>query len=138
MNQEKTLAIIKPDGMKNIEKIIAMFYENGLKIDKYEIRELDEEIIMQHYSHLLEKPFFGEIKDYMLSGPVCVMVLSGENAVNKLRALMGPTDSKKASKDTIRGLYGTDITYNAIHGSDSKESADIEIKRFFRQKQKRV
>ena len=137
-NLENTLAIIKPDGMKNIEKIIDMFKENELKIEKIEIRLLNEEIIMEHYSHLLEKPFFNELKNYMLSGPVCIMVLSGENAVDKLRTLMGPTDSTKAGKDTIRGLYGADITYNAIHGSDSIESADIEIKRFFKEKQKRI
>ena len=108
-----------------------MIYEAGLSIKKYEVRQLDVETIREHYSHLLEKPFYGELEEYMTSDIVILMVLTGENAVEKLRTLMGPTNSKKAEKGTIRGEFGTDITYNAIHGSDSIESAQIEINRFF-------
>lgn len=130
-NIEETLAIIKPDGVKNSVRIIEMIYEAGLSIKKYEVRQLDVETIREHYSHLLEKPFYGELEEYMTSDIVILMVLTGENAVEKLRTLMGPTNSKKAEKGTIRGEFGTDITYNAIHGSDSIESAQIEINRFF-------
>lgn len=130
---EQTLAIIKPDGIKNIEKIIDMLYLNGLKIEKYELKKLDTNILKEHYAHLLDKPFYGELENYMTSGLVAVMILTGENAVEKLRVLMGPTDSTKAEKGTIRGEFGTNITYNAIHGSDSKENAIIEIKRFFKE-----
>lgn len=128
---EETLAIIKPDGVKNSVKIIEMIYKAGLSIKKYEVRQLDVEVIKEHYSHLLEKPFYGELEEYMTSDMVILMVLTGENAVEKLRTLMGPTDSKKAEKGTIRGEFGTNITYNAIHGSDSVENAQIEINRFF-------
>ena len=135
---EKTLAIVKPDGIKNIVRIIEMIYKTGLKISKYEIRQLDEEVLSEHYSHLLDKPFYPMLQEYMMSSEVVLMILEGKNAVEKLRNLMGPTDSTKAPKGTIRGEFGTDITYNAIHGSDSKENAEIEINRFFNQKQKRI
>lgn len=132
MQTEQTLAIIKPDGIKNIEKIIDLIYKNDLKIKEYKLEKLNKETLKEHYAHLLDKPFYKQLEEYMTSGYVAIMILEGENAVEKLRNLMGPTDSKKADKNTIRGLYGTDITYNAIHGSDSIESANIEIKRFFK------
>ena len=135
---QQTLAIIKPDGVKNATRIIEMIYKEGLKIEKYEVRMLDEELLSEHYSHLIDKPFYPKLRDYMLSSEVILMILEGENAVEKLRNLMGPTDSTKAPIGTIRGEFGTDITYNAIHGSDSKHSAEIEINRFFNQKQKRI
>lgn len=135
---QNTLAIIKPDGVKNVTNIINMIYKEGLKIEKYDVRMLDKETLREHYSHLLDKPFYPMIENYMLSDKVIIMVLQGKNAVDKLRRLMGPTDSTKASNKTIRGKFGTDITYNAIHGSDSVESAEIEINRFFNQKQKRI
>lgn len=136
--QEQTLAIIKPDGIKNIVQILEMIYKAGLKVEKYEVKLLDENIVDEHYSHLLDKPFYPTLKNYMMSGEVVLMVLSGDNAVEKFRNLMGPTDSTKADKNTIRGRFGIDKTYNAIHGSDSKESAETEINRFFNQKQKRI
>lgn len=135
---ERTLAIIKPDGIKNISNIIEMIYKSELAISKYEIRQLDEAVLMEHYSHLTDKPFYPMLQEYMMSSEVVLMILEGDNAVEKLRKLMGPTDSTKAPKGTIRGEFGTDITYNAIHGSDSKENAEIEINRFFKQKQKRI
>lgn len=135
---QETLAIIKPDGVKHATEIIEMFYKEDLKIKKYEVKRLDEEILREHYSHLVDKPFYPKLEEYMLSGEVILMVLEGINAVQKLRNIMGPTDSKKAPIGTIRGNFGTDITYNAIHGSDSVLSALDEINRFFGQKQKRI
>lgn len=135
---ERTLAIIKPDGMKNATKIIEMIYKSGLKIETYDIRKIDSEILKEHYAHLIDKPFYYELEQYMTSTEVIIMILTGRNAVSKFRELMGPTDSLKAPKGTIRGEFGTDVRYNAIHGSDSKENAEIEINRFFRQKQKRI
>ena len=139
MNKEldRTLAIIKPDGIKNITKITEMIYASGLVISKYEISQLDEDILSKHYSHLVDKPFYPMLQEFMMSSEVVIMILEGENAVEKLRNLMGPTDSTKAPIETIRGKFGTNITYNAIHGSDSKENAEIEINRFFNQKQKK-
>lgn len=133
-----TLAIIKPDGMKHMDEIIEMFYKNDLSIKKFKVEKLSEEILEEHYSHLLDKPFYPKLRDYMMSEPVAIMVLEGYDAVDRLRELMGPTDSTKANLNTIRGKFGSDITYNAIHGSDSKINADIEINRFFNQKQKRI
>lgn len=132
----QTLAIIKPDGMAHIENIIEMFYKKGLKIANFKVVSLDEDVLSEHYSHLLDKPFYPKLREYMMSEPVALIKLEGENAVEILRDLMGPTDSTKAEKDTIRGMFGTDITYNAIHGSDSKENAEIEIERFFKEKVK--
>ena len=128
---EETLAIIKPDGVKNAISIIDMIYKNGLKIKEYQVKKLDKDIIMDHYSHLLDKPYYPKLENYMLSSEVVIMILEGVNAVEKLRVLMGPTDSTKALKGTIRGEFGTDVTYNAIHGSDSKENAITEINIFF-------
>ena len=129
---EQTLAIIKPDGIKNIMEIIDILYQNNLKIEEYKITKLDEEILKEHYSHIADKPFFPYLRDFMMSSEVVIMILSGENAVEKLRTIMGPTDSTKAPKDTIRGMFGTDVTINTIHGSDSIENAEIEINRFFK------
>lgn len=131
MKLEQTLTIIKPDGIKNIEKIIDIFYENDLKIIKYKLVKLDKEILKKHYAHILDKPYYKEIEEHMTSNYVVIMILEGFNAIKKLRDLMGVTDSRKANKNTIRGLFGTDTTKNAIHGSDSIESANIEIERFF-------
>ncbi len=131
MEKEQTLAIIKPDGIEHTEEIIDILYKNGLTIVDYDLRLLDEEIVADHYSHLIDKPFFPEIVEYMTSAPVALMILEGENAVSTLRKVMGPTDSTQAAPDTIRGKFGTDKSTNAIHGSDSVENAQIEIKRFF-------
>ena len=130
MEKEQTLAIIKPDGIEHTEEIIDILYKNGLTIVDYDLRLLDEEIVADHYSHLIDKPFFPEIVSYMTSAPVALMILEGENAVSTLRKVMGPTDSTQAAPDTIRGKFGTDKSTNAIHGSDSVENAQIEIKRF--------
>jgi len=130
-NLESTLAIIKPDGLKNAMYIIDMIYKSGLTIKRYEVTRLNEEILKEHYAHLVDKTFYPSLEKFMLSDEVILMELVGVNAVETLRNLMGPTDSTKADKGTIRGEFGTDIQQNAIHGSDSIENAIIEIKRFF-------
>ena len=94
-------------------------------------------IVADHYSHLVDKPFFPEIVEYMTSAPVALMILEGENAVATLRKIMGPTDSRLADEGTIRNRFGTDKSENAIHGSDSVENAEIEINRFFQKRRKR-
>ena len=130
-NLESTLAIIKPDGLKNAMYIIDMIYKSGLTIKRYEVTRLNEEVLKEHYAHLVDKPFYPSLENFMLSDEVILMELVGINAVETLRKLMGPTDSTKAEKGTIRGEFGTDVQQNAIHGSDSIENAKIEIKRFF-------
>jgi len=130
-NIEETLAIIKPDAFVNSVQITEILLENGFTIKDLDIRTLDVETVRDHYSHLLDKPFYPKLEEFMTCGPVVVMILAAENAVQKLRELMGPTNSENAEKGTIRGDYGMDVTYNAIHGSDSVENAQIEINRFF-------
>ena len=132
---ESTLVIIKPDGMKKriYKDVLERFLDNGLSVTHVQLRGLDDLIIKEHYAHLVDKPFYPVLEDYMLSGPVLIMVVKGENAVNKVRELVGATDPKKAMPGTIRGDYGDKecMTYNVIHASDSKENALIEIMRFY-------
>ena len=132
MEEQQTLVLIKPDGMEHIEEIIEILYNNGLKIDEFKVMQLDNEIISEHYAHVMDRPFFPALKDFMTSAPIAAMILSGENAVAKVRTVIGCTNSKEAAEGTVRNLYGTDSTKNAIHASDSVENAQIEINRFFR------
>jgi len=88
-------------------------------------------VLAEHYAHVSDRPFFPDLKSFMRSSPVIALALAGENAVAQVRDLMGPTDSRKAAKGTIRGDYGTDAMANVVHGSDSPGNAAAEIKRFF-------
>ncbi|MGP1449802.1 MAG: nucleoside-diphosphate kinase [Wolinella sp.] len=130
---EQTLSIIKPDAVaKNvIGKIIDRFESNGLKIAAAKRLQLSRADAEQFYAVHKERPFFKDLVDFMVSGPVVVMVLEGENAVLKNRDLMGATDPKKAEKGTIRADFADSIDANAVHGSDSLENAKIEIAFFF-------
>lgn len=131
---EKTLVLIKPDAIRKIEYILDIFYKNNLKIDQFKIMELDDAIIAEHYAHVLDKPFFPELKEFMTSAPVVAMVLLGENVVFRVREIVGKTNPTEAAPGTIRNLYGTDLTRNAVHASDSTENAKVEIERFFNKK----
>ena len=130
---EQTLSIIKPDAVKKgvIGKIIDRFESNGLRIAAMKKMQLTKEIAGEFYEVHKERPFFGELVEFMTSGPVVVMVLEGENAVAKNRELMGATDPKEAKPGTIRADFAESIDANAVHGSDSLENADREIKFFF-------
>ncbi len=133
MSIERTLSIVKPDAVaKNvIGKILSRFEDNGLKIVAMEFRHLTKAEAEQFYAVHKERPFFGELVQYMVTGPVVVSVLEGESAVAMNRQLMGATDPKKADAGTIRADFAESITANAVHGSDSAENAQIEIKFFF-------
>jgi nucleoside-diphosphate kinase len=130
---EQTLSIIKPDAVKKgvIGKIIDRFESNGLRISAMKKLQLTEQMAGEFYEVHKERPFFGKLVEFMTSGPVVVMVLEGENAVAKNRELMGATDPKEAEKGTIRADFAESIDANAVHGSDSLENADREIKFFF-------
>ena len=130
---EKSLVIIKPDGVskKVIGKIITCFENQDLNIEKIKMMKISRELACRHYYEHRDKDFFKQLLEYITSGNVAVMVISGYNAIKKVRDIMGPTDPKKAKTGTIRGDYGTNITVNVVHGSDSKESAVREIKLFF-------
>lgn len=133
---ENTLVIIKPDGVRKnvIFEVLKRFTDAKLQVSNVKVMQLDEELVNEHYSHLLTKPFYPEILNFMLSGPVVVMIVSGENAVLKVRSLVGATDSKKALPGTIRGDFGNKeiMCENIIHASDSVENANIEINRFYK------
>ncbi len=130
---EQTLSIIKPDAVKKgvIGKIIDRFESNGLRIAAMKKLQLTKEMAAEFYAVHKERPFFGELVEFMTSGPVVVMVLEGENAVAKNRELMGATDPKKAAPGTIRADFAESIDANAVHGSDSLENAEKEIAFFF-------
>ena len=130
---ERTLSIIKPDAVKKnaIGKIIDRFESNGLKIAAMRKLWLSEKNAQDFYAIHKERPFFKDLVSFMISGPVVVMVLEGENAVKKNRELMGDTDPKKAAKGTIRADFAESIDANAVHGSDSLENAKNEIAFFF-------
>lgn len=134
---ERTLSIIKPDAVKKnaIGKIIDRFESNGLRIAAIRKLQLSTQNAQDFYAIHKERPFFRDLVDFMISGPVVVLVLEGENAVRKNRELMGDTDPKKATKGTIRADFAESIDANAVHGSDSLENAKNEIAFFFSQTQ---
>ncbi|MFN3919577.1 MAG: nucleoside-diphosphate kinase [Methylohalobius sp.] len=130
---ERTLSILKPDAVaKNvIGEILSRFEQAGLAIAGMKMLKLTQEQAEGFYSVHKDKPFFAELVKYMISGPVIVQVLEGENAVAKNREIMGATDPRKAAPGTIRADFGTSIEANAVHGSDSLETAAWEIAYFF-------
>ncbi len=133
MSIERTLSIIKPDavGKNVIGKIITRFEENNLYLVAGKLVHLSDEMASGFYAEHKGKPFFNDLKKFMTSGPVFVQVLEGENAVQKNRDLMGSTNPKDAAPGTIRADFANSIDANAVHGSDSVESAKREIEYFF-------
>lgn len=130
---ERTLSIIKPDAVaKNvIGKIVSRFEAAGLKIVAAKFIHLSRAEAEQFYAVHKERPFFKDLVDFMISGPVFVQALEGENAIAKNRDLMGATDPKKAAAGTIRADFADSIDANAVHGSDAPETAAVEISFFF-------
>ncbi|MEJ1169107.1 MULTISPECIES: nucleoside-diphosphate kinase [Variovorax] len=130
---ERTLSIIKPDAVaKNvIGKIVSRFEAAGLKIVAAKLVHLSRNEAEQFYSVHKERPFFKDLVEFMISGPVFVQVLEGENAIAKNRDLMGATDPKKAAPGTIRADFADSIDANAVHGSDAPETAANEVAFFF-------
>src|ERR1035437_6370859 len=133
MALERTLSIIKPDAVaKNvIGKIYSRFETNGLKIIAARMLQLSRAEAEDFYAVHKGRPFFEDLVKFMISGPVMVQVLEGENAIAKNRELMGATDPKKAGKGTIRADFADSIDANAVHGSDAAETAAVEIAYFF-------
>lgn len=131
---ESTLVLIKPSGVERalIGPVIQRFQQKGLVINGLKMMQLNEEILREHYAHLVDRPFFPFILDSMMASPVIALCLSGKNAVEVVRTMVGATDSSKAAPGTIRGDYGMSNQENIVHASDSVENALIEIKRFFK------
>ncbi len=134
MSIQRPLSIIKPDAVsKNyLGLIIARFEEEGLRIAASRMVHLSKRDAEGFYAVHSERPFFGELTEFMSSGPAVVMVLEGENAIARNREIMGATNPKEAAPGTLRALYATDIGENAVHGSDAPETAATEIAYFFR------
>jgi len=130
---EQTLSIIKPDGVKRnlIGKIFDRFESNGLRIAATQMKWLSRREAEGFYAVHKERPFFGELVDFMVSGPVVVIALEGENAVSRNRELMGATNPSEATAGTIRADFAESIGENTVHGSDSLENAKTEISYFF-------
>ncbi|MFN8845645.1 MAG: nucleoside-diphosphate kinase [Bdellovibrionales bacterium] len=130
---EKTFSIIKPNAVKKnaIGDIIHHFESNGLRVAAAKLTILSKDKCELFYAEHKERPFFGELVSFMTSGPVLLMCLVGENAVLKNRDLMGATDPKKAAPGTIRAKHGDNVGENAVHGSDSPDSAKRELAIFF-------
>jgi nucleoside-diphosphate kinase len=131
---QKTLIIFKPDCMEkgNVGAVLSRFEKQGFAIRACKLMQLTHELLVDHYSHVADKPFFPEIEKFMSSRPVLVMVLQGDNVIDRVRGLLGPTDSRKAEKGTVRGDFGTDMMVNVLHASDGPDTAEVEIKRFFK------
>ncbi|MBQ0783607.1 MAG: nucleoside-diphosphate kinase [Amphritea sp.] len=130
---ERTFSIIKPDAVaKNvIGKIVSRFECNSLKIVEMQLKQLSREEAEGFYAEHKERPFFGDLVEFMTSGPVVVQVLEGENAIALNRELMGATNPQEAAEGTIRRDFAQSIDANAVHGSDSAASAEREIAYFF-------
>jgi nucleoside-diphosphate kinase len=130
---EQTLAIIKPDAVKKdaIGDIISRYEKAGLKAVAVRMLRMSKAVAEGFYAVHRQRPFFDSLTTFMASGPVVVLVLEGKDAIKRNRELMGATDPAKAAPGTIRAAYGTNIEFNAVHGSDSAESARAEINYFF-------
>lgn len=127
-----TLLIVKPDGVQRglVGEILRRVESKGLRIAEMRLMKIDRTLAEEHYAEHREKPFFGELVAFITSGPVVVARLEGEGAIDVWRTMMGPTDPAAAPPGTIRGDYGLIITQNLVHGSDSPESAERELKLF--------
>jgi len=132
---EKTLSIVKPDGVEKnvIGEVIRRFESKDIKVVGIKMVKLSKEQAEGFYAVHKERPFFGSLTDFMSSGPCVLMVLEGENVIPRARKIMGATDPEEADNGTIRKDFASDIEHNIVHGSDSPESADYEINYFFNQ-----
>jgi nucleoside-diphosphate kinase len=130
---ETTLILFKPDAIQKslVGQVLARFEAAGLKIRGIKMFKASDALLNEHYAHIATKPFFPEVQRFMQQTPVIALALAGDNVVARVRDLLGPTDSKKAAKGTIRGDFGVDVMVNVCHASDSTETAAAELRRFF-------
>jgi len=128
-----TLILFKPDCVTkgHCGEVLQRFEKAGFRIRGCKMMRLGSELLREHYAHIATKPFFPEVETFMQSSPVIAMALEAEGVIEKVRALAGPTDAKKAGAGTIRGDFGVDVMVNVVHASDSIEAARVELARFF-------
>src|SRR3989338_6973591 len=130
----RTFILLKPDAVqkKICGKVIARFEEAGFLIRGCKMIRLNPDILREHYAHIADKPFYPEVEEFMSSTPVIALVLEGDDVVQKIRNMLGVTDSTKSAPGTIRAEHGVDMMINVAHASDSTETAEIEVRRFFK------
>lgn len=135
---EQTFFMIKPDGVRRglVGEVLGRIEKRGFTIDKLEVRHADQTLLEQHYSDLVDRPFFPKIVDFMTSGPLVIGMISGEEVISTWRTMMGTTNPKDALPGTIRGDFAQapapgEATFNIVHGSDSPESAKREMALWF-------
>ena len=130
---EETLVLLKPDCLvgRNCGEVLKRFEEAGFIVFGVKMMRLSDEVLREHYAHLADKPFFPEIQEFMQSSSVIALAMRGDNAITRVREMVGPTDSTIAEKGTIRGDFGQDKMRNVVHASDSVENGQSELKRFF-------
>lgn len=140
MSCQTTLILFKPDAVRKniVGECLARFQKEGFSIRGIKMMQLDEAILSEHYAHITDlvvngQAIFPILLQYMSSGPVIALALSGENVIARVRELLGPTNSKNAPAGTIRGDFGEDASVNVCHASDCEENANIELKRFFKE-----
>ena len=133
MSTESTLLIVKPDGVRRglVGEVLGRLERKGFRIVELKLMNIPREMAEQHYGEHRERSFFGELVDFITSGPVVVARIEGEQVIASMRTIMGPTDPIAAPPGTVRGDYGTIIGENIVHGRDSPESAERELKLFF-------
>lgn len=133
MPTETTLILLKPDAVTKglCGNVLERFEKAGFKIRGAKMQTLSNEKLAEHYAHVADQPFFPSIVEFMQSSPVVAVALEADNAIQRVRDLLGPTNSAIAEKGTIRGDLGVDMMINVVHASDSTENAAAEIKRFF-------
>ena len=134
MALEKTLVLLKPCTMQRslAGDIISLFEKKGFNICGMKMMMLTDELLSEHYAHLASKPFFQRVKASMMTAPVVALCLEGVDAIAAVRALAGPTNGRNAAPGTIRGSYCMSFQENIVHASDSPETAEVELRRFFR------
>ncbi|MCM3358806.1 MULTISPECIES: nucleoside-diphosphate kinase [unclassified Psychrobacillus] len=134
---EKTFLMVKPDGVQRnlIGEIVSRFEKKGFQLVGAKLMQIPTELAEQHYGEHKERPFFGELVEFITSGPVFAMVWEGENVISTARLMMGATNPKESAPGTIRGDFAVTVGKNIIHGSDSSESAEREIGLFFKQEE---
>ena len=130
---ERTLVLVKPDGVRRglVGEVISRIERKGLRLLAVEMRTLDRETAGRHYAEHTERPFFGELVEFITGGPLVALAVEGPRAVEAVRTLMGVTDPVKALPGTLRGDYALEIGQNLVHGSDSPESGTRELEIFF-------
>lgn len=133
MTTEHTFIMVKPDGVARglVGEVVSRFERKGLTLEKIRGLTISEELARTHYAEHVDKPFFGDLLEFITSGPVVAMEWSGEDAISVGRGLMGATNPRDAAPGTIRGDFGLEVTENIVHGSDGPESAARELELFF-------